>query len=94
MRRGEERGVRRNLEAHAARMKELIADGMEPTAASSQALKDIFTTHKPASEYFACSCTICGWQGSRLLKSMKKPCPRCKAEKVFPNNPRVSKELP
>lgn len=41
MRGAEERSVRRNLEAHAIRMNELIAQGMTPEAASKQALQDI-----------------------------------------------------
>jgi hypothetical protein len=36
-----DRRARRNLEAHAARMKELIAQGMDSAAASRQALNDI-----------------------------------------------------
>lgn len=80
MRRGEERTVRHNLEAHAARMKELIAGGMDPKEASSQALKDILSTHKPKSPYIPCTCKGCGWKGERLPRSIKKPCPKCHGE--------------
>jgi|SRR4051812_22762747 predicted Zn-ribbon and HTH transcriptional regulator len=94
MRVAEERVVRRNLEAHAARMRELISGGMERNAASAQALKDILTTHKsPKGEYRNCSCNECGWKGSRTLKGLRKPCPKCKANRVFPDNPKVMEEL-
>ena len=87
--------IRRNLDDHAKRMRELIDSGMAVEAASKQAFQEIIhpTRQKAVqkAEYYACSCTVCGWQGTRTSKGMSKPCPKCKAKKVFPNNPNVSK---
>ena len=87
MRHAEERTVRRNLEAHAERMKELIAEGMDVEAASKQALADVLGPKKPAPEKpvyvpVACLGTLkgeCKWEGSRSIKTVEnlKPCPKC-----------------
>ena len=86
MRHAEERTIRRNLEAHAARMKELIATGMGVTEASKQALQDILAkppaAPKPVYVPVVCVNTLsktCKWEGSRSIKTVEnlKPCPKC-----------------
>lgn len=89
--------IRRNLESHAKRMQELTASGMTVEAASKQALTDILKPVNIGSDErlvtktdYRCSCTLCGWRGRRTLKAMDRVCPKCKAKKVFPDNPSVN----
>lgn len=50
---------------------------------------------KAAPVRYACSCTLCGWQGRRTLETLNqlRGCPKCHKSNVFPNNPRMRKLL-
>jgi predicted Zn-ribbon and HTH transcriptional regulator len=42
---------------------------------------------------YACSCTLCGWQGRRTEDTLNQivVCPKCHKPNVFPNNQLVTK---
>ncbi len=65
---------------------------LTPVAGGNKVDPVMFPVFTTAVRY-ACSCTICGWQGKRTLETLNqlKPCPNCHRQNVFPNNSAVTR---